>query len=118
MLKIISIILGVLASLFAIAFLYFNIFFEEPKYIQIKNHKIENVKIQPKQALELAKPFLNRATRTYYKDKPLEIHIVLYKNHYYISMANYPAKSAYYYLKPAVKVHVNTGKISFVKKQP
>lgn len=88
----------------------------EPKMVS-SDEKLEDVRIQPAEALEIAVPYLEEhATDRWNPDKPLQTHIVLKGDHYYISKTNYPAKSIYYYLQPAVKVSTKSGEVSFIDK--
>ncbi len=76
------------------------------------------MQIQPEKAIDLAKPLLKEhGTYVYREDKELKLHVVKHKNWYYIMQTNYPAKSVRYYMQPAVKVHINTGKIEFSKRK-
>ena len=85
--------------------------FKSPVYID-KSQKLENVKIQPEQALELAEPYINEhATYNYREDKELKIHIVKHRKWYYIRQTNYPAKTTRYYMNNAIKINSKTGKI-------
>lgn len=105
---IITIILG--------TYIYFNFFRTEPEYID-PTSTIGNVKIQPAEALELAKPYLEEHATDKWNDSPLETHIVKYKNSYYVMQTNYPAKTFKYYMQPAVKIDVQTGEIKFTEKK-
>ncbi|MEM7182519.1 MAG: hypothetical protein AAF518_16520 [Spirochaetota bacterium] len=98
-----------------IGILFTTVFCQEPQYIH-HNHKVENVKIQPEEALQLAEPHLDQATYKWHPERPLKTHIVKHGKYYYIMRTNYPAKTIRYYMQPAIKIHCNTGKISFVKK--
>lgn len=78
---------------------------------------LENVFIQPNEALTIAKPYLkDHATDLWSPDKALETYIILKGRYYYVSKSNYPAKTLNYYLQPAVKVNTKSGHIQFVKK--
>ncbi len=81
-----------------------------------KTDVIEGVQIQPEKALELAEPHLEEHATYDWNQKELRTHIVMKGNWYYIMRTNYPAKTLNYYLKPAVMVHKNSGKIKFSKK--
>lgn len=79
---------------------------------------IEGVKIQPSKALEMAKPHIaTHATYEWKKDKPMQTTIVKHRKYYYIMQTNYPAKSLRYYMQPAVRIHVNSGEMTFVEKK-
>ena len=98
-------------------FVYFTFFHVEPEYISDHEMIVDNVAIQPAQAVELAKPYLSEhATYSYREDKELKIHLVRHKDWYYVMKTNYPAKTAGYYMQPAVKIHVHSGEIAFSKK--
>ena len=87
----------------------------EPKYIALTD-TIENVSIQPKEALAIAEPYLEEhATYNWNPEKELKTHIVKYKKWYYIMRTNYPAKTLRYYMQPAVKVNCTDGSVSFAK---
>jgi len=90
-------------------------FYAEPKYLNAND--VVDAKIQPQKALELASPYIDEhATYNWNPKKPLVTHIVKYRKWYYVKRTNYPAKTFRYYLQPAVRVHAQTGEISFVKK--
>ena len=111
--KVIVIVLIVLAILSAGVYVYFNYFFQEPDYVKITD-TIAGVTIQPAEALQIADPYLaEHGTYVYKEDEALQTHIVRYKDWYFVSRTNYPAKYAGYYTKRAVKVHVDTGEVSF-----
>ena len=80
---------------------------------------IKNAKIQPDKAIKLAEPYLDKIfeIRSKNRDWPSVkerqpiIHIVLKGNYYYVTKENYPAKDIYFYMRNAVKIHKNRGKI-------
>ena len=81
-------------------------------------------KVSPAQAYEKAKPHMaetlkrrceSRPDKTWCK-KPARDHMVLQGNYYYITRESYPYKSLYAYLKNAVKVHKDSGELSFTYK--
>lgn len=85
------------------------------EYISVDD-KLEGVKIQPKEALEIAKPYLDeKATYLWRDSSKLKTHIVKKGRYYYIMKTDYPAKSVYYYLEPAVRVNSKNGSIKFIK---
>ena len=91
--------------------------FKSPVYIN-KSQKIENVEIQPEQALELAEPYIDKhATYSYREDKKLKIHIVKLRNWYYIRQTNYPVKTTRYYMNNAIKINSKNGKIVLLDKK-
>ena len=91
-------------------------FFAEPQYVNSTDTL--DVKIQPSEALEIAKPFLEKhATYNWNPDKDLKTHIVKYRKWYYIMRTNYPAKAIRYYMQPAVRVNISNGEVSFVEKR-
>ncbi len=84
---------------------------KEPIFVNITD-KVHGVKIQPNEALEIAKPYLEQhGTYNWNQEKKLETYITLKGKWYYIMKTNYPAKSIYFYLQPAVKVQTNTGEV-------
>lgn len=87
----------------------------EPKIIS-ETDQLENVQIQPKKALELATPFIEEHATDQWKEGELKTYILKKGKWYYIMKSNYPAKSIYYYLKPAVMVNSKNGKIKFAKR--
>lgn len=88
---------------------------KEPKLLQ-ESDTLENAKIQPAEALAIASPFLEeKATYNWRGNSPLKTYITLYGKHYYIMSTNYPAKTIYFFLRPAVKVNIMTGRYSFIK---
>ena len=85
--------------------------FKSPIYIN-KSQELENVEIQPEQAIKLAEPYIDEhATYSYREDKELKIHIVKLRKWYYIRQTNYPAKTTRYYMNDAIKVNSKTGEI-------
>ena len=78
---------------------------------------VKGAKIQPAQAVELARPYLDRTFQLRKsnselprsKDKEPIIYVTLKDGYYFIVKDNYPAKSVHFYLDHAVKVHKNTG---------
>ena len=107
-------ILGLVVSLLALLWLYFSFIHEEPVGVN-PEQAFRDYPIQPQEALRLAEPHLAAQATRVWRERPEDVrtHIVYYKKHYYISRANYPAKTLNYYLRPAVKVHVKTGQLSF-----
>lgn len=85
-------------------------------------HTLPDVVVQPRSAIKLATPYLDEHATVIKSgisqtDKPLKTSIVKKRDWYYVQQSNYPAKSIHAYLKPAVKVHAQTGKITFTKQQ-
>lgn len=115
--KILSFLLAAFFIFFLVSYFYFHFFYEEPVYVWA-NEKIENVKIQPKDALEIAKPLIEEkgAVVVFREDKNLKFHIVLYKGWYYVMKTNYPAKTNRFYLQPAVMVNAQSGEVGFKEK--
>lgn len=80
---------------------------------------VEGAKIQPNTAIELAKEYLNKSFElrkanidvSRNNDKEPAIFVTLKDDYYYIVKENYPAKSIYFYLDYAVKVHKDTGEV-------
>lgn len=99
-------------------FLFISLFGFSQKVQYLKHDaQIENVRIQPNEAIKIAEPYLEgHATYWWNKEKPLETHVCLKGKYYYVMRTNYPAKTFNYYLQPAVKIHVNTGEVTFVEK--
>lgn len=96
---------------------YLTFVHEEPMYIVDHDGALEGVAVQPAQAIELARPHLERATVVHREDKPLKLHVVRHKNRYHVMQTNYPAKAIRWYLRPAVTVDVNTGEVGFAPKE-
>ncbi len=102
------------AVIIAGAFIFFTFFYTEPVYIADHSARLTDVTIQPAEAIKLAAPYLpEHGTYAYRKDRPLVLHLVRYKEWYHVMKTNYPAKTFRYYMQPAVKVHVHTGKIEY-----
>ncbi len=79
--------------------------------------KIENVNIQPAEALQIAQPFLEKnATYLWRDENKMEVHIVKKGKFYYVMQTDYPAKTYNFYLQPAIRINSNSGKIKFIKK--
>ena len=79
--------------------------------------KIENVNIQPAEALQIAQPFLEKNATYLWRDKnKMEVHIVKKGKFYYVMQTDYPAKTYNFYLQPAVKINSKTGKVKFTEK--
>lgn len=80
---------------------------------------IPNVKVQPAEAVKLAEQYLDKTFELRKASTDLErssdkkptIQVTLDGNYYYIVKESYPAKSIYFYMKHAVKVHKNSGKL-------
>ncbi len=78
---------------------------------------LEDVTIQPAEALKLAEPYMKaHGTYVWKEDTALRRTILRQKDWYFINDTNYPAKTIRYYMQPAVKVHVHTGEVEFSKK--
>lgn len=83
--------------------------------------RLNDVKIQPEQAIKLASPHLAKhGTYHWRKDRPMRIHIVRQKgwfsDWYFIRRHNYPAKTLRYNMNKAVKVHTQTGQVTWTQK--
>lgn len=112
--KIIVSFLSALVLLIAAAFVFFFFFYEEPVYITDHAAPIRDVTIQPADAIAIATPYLpEHGTVQYRKDMPLTMHLLRHGDWYYVMKTNYPAKTIRYYMQPAVKVHVRTGRVEF-----
>ncbi|MDK2595267.1 hypothetical protein [Pseudoalteromonas obscura] len=80
----------------------------------------DDVKIQPEQAAKLAEPYLELSSKIKRKNSDIdrskfgESKVVVSQKgrYYYVVKENYPAKSISFYVKYAVKVHVDTGVVS------
>lgn len=103
--------------------IYFTGINPEPVLIQ-PDDQLSDVKIQPSQALELAQSHLaeHGTYRWRNKDRPLKTYIVRQKtwfsDGYYIRRHNYPAKTYRYHMNRAVKVHTQTGEVTWEAPQP
>lgn len=97
-------------------FVYFQWFYTEPLWVSKLAH-VEGVKIQPKEALEIAEPYLDDyGTFVYDTHYPLKTNIVLYRGWYHIKRTNYPAKTARYYMTPpSIQVNADTGFVNFIE---
>ncbi|HPV41609.1 MAG TPA: hypothetical protein PKX40_10555 [Spirochaetota bacterium] len=117
---VVKIILSFLSAglvLFAAVFVFFFFIYKEPVYIADHAAPIADVTIQPSDAIAIATPCLaGHGTVQYRKDIPLTLHVLKHGDWYYIMKTNYPAKTIRYYLQPAVKVHVQTGRVEFSKR--
>ena len=80
---------------------------------------VQGAKIQPSEAVELAKSYLDKTFELRKsnresprrEDREPHIFITLKDGYYFIVKESYPAKSVYFYLDHAVKVHKDTGEI-------
>lgn len=82
------------------------------------NDVVSDLKMQPNEALKLAKPFIETNATYIWRDSlKLQTHIVRKGKYYYIMQTDYPAKTINYYLQPAVKINSKNGKITFVVKK-
>ncbi|HOT46634.1 MAG TPA: hypothetical protein PLC28_17255, partial [Spirochaetota bacterium] len=89
-------------------------FYTEPVYITDHATHVPDATIQPADAIALATPYLpGHGTVRYRKDRPLTLHLLRYGDWYYVMKTDYPAKTTRYYMQPAVKVHVRTGRVEF-----
>ncbi len=97
--------------------LLFSLFFKERKYIN-EDAYIEDLEIQPKKALDLAKNLIGKHGTFIWSDaKNLRTHIVKRGKYYYIKRSDYPAKAANWYtIAPAIQINGKTGKTTFVTK--
>lgn len=101
--------------LLLIVFLFFT-FTNEPSYIPNNETKLEKVRIQPKEAIEIAQPYIDEhATYEFKGSQKMRTHIVKHKKWYYIKKTNYPAKTYRYYMHKCVKVNSKNGKVKIVK---
>jgi len=96
----------------------FSITLKSPTYINDKSEEIKKVKIQPKEALKLAEPYLDEhATYSYRDDKNMKTHIVKLRKWYYVRKTNYPAKTTRYYMNNAIKINSKTGEVILPKQK-
>lgn len=112
--KIAMLVLSTVLITIIATFVFFTFFFKEPTYIGDHSALLPDVTIQPSEAIVLAMPYLpDHGTVVYRKSMPLTLHLLRLDDWYYVMKTNYPAKTIRYYMQPAVKVHVRTGKIDF-----
>jgi len=79
--------------------------------------KVDNVKIQPVEALKIAEPFIeDKATYIWKDSTSLKTHIVMKGKYYYVRRTDYPAKTIWYYLNHSVRINSKNGKIKFIDK--
>lgn len=88
--------------------------FSEIKPINLEK-TIVGVNIQPRHALKIAEPFIEEHATKRTRGRDLQLHITLCDHWYYVMKTDFPAKTIRYYLQPAVKVHTQTGDVSFSK---
>ncbi len=79
---------------------------------------VEGVAIQPADAVEIARPFLDESYRLRIESSSLprdtekvSIWVSLRGSYYFIVKESYPAKELSFYLDNAVRVHKQTGEI-------
>ncbi len=80
---------------------------------------VPDAKIQPEEAVKLVDIYVDKTFDLRIKDSDLKrkegikpiIFVTLKDDFYYIVQENYPAKSVYFYLDHAVRIHKNTGEI-------
>ncbi len=90
---------------------------QEPELMQITD-VIENVVVQPAEALKIAAPYLEEhATYHWDPQQPLKTYIVKYRKWYYVMRTNYPAKTLRFYMQPAVRINTTDGKVTFIEKE-
>ena len=117
MFKIIGIIFGIIFTFGIIAAGAMYVYFGPDPILLKPSSILEDVQVQPGEALELTNPHLKEhGTYQWGEDGDLQLYIVRQKDWYYISQTDYPAKTLRYYMQPAVKVHVQTGEIEFSKR--
>lgn len=76
---------------------------------------IPGVEIQPSQALEMAESHLEEHATVVWKDADNLTTLMVKKGrYYYIKRSDYPAKTANWYLRSAIKIHCRTGALSYV----
>jgi hypothetical protein len=117
MTKIIGIIFGismvVLLAAVGSLYLYFG---PEPVLVD-PDATLDDVEIQPSEALALAQPYIEQyGTYRWKEDGELRRYIVRQKDWYFISETDYPAKTLRFYMGHAVKVHAQTGEVRFSQK--
>ncbi len=77
---------------------------------------LENVKIQPRQALEIAEKHLAKHGTVVWKDEArLKTHIVKKRKYYYVKRSDFPAKASNWYLHSCVKIDSQNGKVTYVQ---
>lgn len=100
-------IIGMVISLFSC---------REVKYIN-SDDTLVNVNIQPIEAMKIAEPYIEQYATYLWKDeKLLKTHIVKKGKYYYISRTDYPAKTIWFYLQPAVRINSKNGDLKFIEK--
>ena len=86
------------------------------KYVR-HDETIENMKMQPSEALQIAEPYLKEhATYVWRDENSLRTHIIRKGKYYYVMRTDYPAKTTSYYMQPAVKINSKNGKFIFTKR--
>lgn len=116
MLVIIFLVGAVSALLFV--YIYFEFIDPEPTLID-PSAILEDVILQPKDALKLSQPYIEeKATYVWKKENELQTYIIrhktLFSDNYYIKRHNYPAKTFRYNMYGAIKINTKTSEISFV----
>lgn len=76
---------------------------------------VEDVKIQPKEALSLASPHLAAHGTVVWQDpNNLNTHILKKGKYYFIKRSDFPAKSANWYLNNCIRIDAQTGEMTFL----
>ncbi len=76
---------------------------------------LEDVTIQPKEALEIATPHLSEhGTFLWQDEKNLKTHIIRKGKYYFIKRSDFPAKSANWYLNTCIRIDSKSGEMTFL----
>lgn len=101
-------------------YILLNIFFlscsvNGPQFIT-EETRLDNVNIQPAEALELAHKHIGEHGTVVWKEQAqLRTHIVIKGKYYYIKQSDFPAKTANWYLTTCVRIDSKTGEVTFIE---
>jgi hypothetical protein len=92
-----------------------------PEMVAPGDESTARSRISPAAAMRLAAPHLESVFRRrcekrldrHWCDKPARDHVLVLGDHYHVTRESYPYKTIQAYVKPAVRVHRETGEISF-----
>lgn len=109
-------VIEILVVLVVVAGAYFFLTTRPESVLISAEDMFADVQIQPKDAIALAKEYLEEhGTTKLQDDVPFEVVIVRKGDWYGVMNTNYPAKTFEYYFTHGVKVHVNSGEVTFEK---
>lgn len=92
-----------------------------PEMVAPGDESTARSRVSAAEALRLAKPHLEAVFRQrcesridkHWCEKPARDHVLILGDYYHVTRESYPYKTIQAYVKPAVRVHRDTGAVSF-----